>query len=93
MQPNRGYIVNSGAPTLTLPVKSQFGDRIEIMYDTGTGYIIAQNAGQSIKINNSSSTVGTGGSVASTNYSNMISIVAALQTPSGLRNLPQETLR
>ena len=61
-----------------MPVKSQFGDRIEIMYDTGTGYIIAQNAGQSIKINNSSSTVGTGGSVASTNYSNMISIVCSV---------------
>lgn len=63
---NKGYILNNNAlTTATLPVAIQAGHRIAIA-GAGTGkFLIAQNAGQSIKLGNISSTGGVMGSLAS----------------------------
>ena len=66
--PANGYTAsNAGAVTLTLPVTAAYGSVFEVT--TGTtagGWIVAQNALQSIKYGNLTSTVGVTGSLAST---------------------------
>ncbi len=65
---NNGYIVdNAGLVTLTLPAASAFGDEIDIVGRGAGGWTIAQGASQQIILGNVSSTVGVGGSAASTN--------------------------
>lgn len=67
MLPNNGYITdNSGLVTLTLPLTSAVGDEIDIIGKGSGGWLIAQNSGQSIVVGNESTTVGAGGSLAST---------------------------
>ena len=65
MVTNNGYVANNIAlVTLTLPAAAAFGTVIRVA-GKGTGrWSIAQNAGQSIIVNASTSTVGVGGSVA-----------------------------
>lgn len=64
---NKGYIENNATPaniTYTLPVTSAVGSVIRVVAAQPVGtWIIAQNAGQSIKFGNVSSTVGVGGSL------------------------------
>ncbi len=77
---NHGYVAdNVGLVTLTLPTTAAFGDIIYIV-GKGTGlWSVAQNSGQTIHINASSSTTGAGGSMASTsqyNYAQIICTVA-----------------
>lgn len=68
ISPNNGYIANGVSPiSLILPVLAAEGTRIEILGKGTGGWIINQNAGQNIQIGSLSSTVGTGGSVASSN--------------------------
>ena len=64
---NNGYQANSAAlTTLTLPTVAAFGTIIDIVgYGTGL-FVIAQNAGQVIHSGNVDTTVGIGGSIAST---------------------------
>lgn len=70
-----GYITdNSGGVTYTLPATASLGDQIRIM-GKQTSWSIAQNANQQILVGSSSSTVGTGGSVASTNLGDCIWLV------------------
>lgn len=65
---NRGYVANNiGLVTLTLPVTAAFGTIIRVCGKGVGGWLIAQNAGQNIQMGNVSSTIGAGGSVASTN--------------------------
>lgn len=65
---NTSYTINNGAlATLTLPAVSAVGDIVEITGNSASGWSIAQNAGQNIQVVALSSTVGVGGSVASTN--------------------------
>jgi hypothetical protein len=65
--------VTAGTPiVLTLPTTASAGSIIEI---TGTGvggWRVAQNAGQQIHFGTVSSTVGTGGSIASTHFRNCV---------------------
>lgn len=64
---NNGYITNSGALiTLTLPAVAAVGDEFGFTgFGTG-GWLIAQNAGQTIHSGIRDTTTGAGGSLAST---------------------------
>lgn len=66
-----GYVTdNATQVTYTLPATPAFGNIFEITGGVSGAstapWIIAQNAGQQINFGNSSTTVGTGGSIAST---------------------------
>lgn len=68
MDSNNGYAANNaGVVTLTLPTTSTAGDLLEIAGQGAGGWLIAQAAAQQIHIGSSASTLGAGGSVASTN--------------------------
>lgn len=65
---NTGTVANkAGLLTMTLPATAAIGDIIEITgINTALGWQIAQNANQQIFFGTSSTTIGVGGSVAST---------------------------
>ena len=65
---NRGYISNhvTDLVTFTLPATANIGDAIEIVGSGSGGWIIAQNALQTINFIAAATTVGVGGSIAST---------------------------
>jgi hypothetical protein len=70
-----GYITDhSGGVVYTLPATAAIGDQIRIL-GKQTSWSIAQNATQQIVVSSASSTVGTGGSVASTNLGDCIWLV------------------
>jgi len=73
MEINNGYIANnSNLVTLTLPSSSSVGDIIKIDGKGSGGWLIAQNAGQTVHFLNYDTTIGITGSLASTNrYSNV----------------------
>lgn len=77
-----GYIANNaGLVTLTLPTVAAFGTPLYIGGFGAGGWKIAQNASQNIQIGSSSSTVGVGGSVASTNrYDSLVLICTVANT-------------
>lgn len=76
MTADNGYVANNGGlVTLTLPVTAAFGTAINVMGKGAGGWIIAQNGGQNIQIGSVSSSVGAGGSVASTNRFDSISLI------------------
>lgn len=73
---NNGYIANNaGLVTLTLPATSTVGDEIDIIGRGAGGWTIAQGAGQQIIIGSTSSTLGVGGSVASTNRRDSLQLI------------------
>lgn len=73
---NEGYISNNGAGvTYTLPATATLGDIFEIVGPQS--WTVAQNAGQSIKIGSSTTTTGTGGSLASTNAGDTLRVVCS----------------
>lgn len=94
MVPNNGYQANNvGLVTLTLPVASSFGDIIHIAGFGSGMFTIAQNAGQSIIIGNTTSTTGVGGSVSSTNqYDSLILYAAVANTTWQALSAPQGNL-
>ncbi len=60
-----GYVTNSGSPVgLLLPLTSTFGSVIDVVGKGLGGFIISQNAGQTIHLVSSSTTVGVTGTVA-----------------------------
>lgn len=68
MVADNGYVANNGALVeFTLPATAAFGTVINLVGKGAGGWLIAQNAGQNIQIGSVSSTVGVGGSVASSN--------------------------
>lgn len=76
MQGQQGYIANSASQvSLILPNTSDVGDQISIVGKGAGGWIIVQDAGQSIQIAPVSTTVGSLGSLASTQQYNSISLV------------------
>jgi len=63
---NNGYIANNGAlVTLTLPATAALGSVIEVCGKGAGGWLIAQNAGQTVHFGASNTTTGVGGSLAS----------------------------
>ena len=74
--PNRGYIANNAAPVVfTLPATSALGTIVNIVGKGAGGWTIEQNAGQNIQIGAFSTTVGTSGSIESTNRYDSIQLV------------------
>ncbi len=79
MLPQNGYVANSNAIiAFQLPLVSDVGDRIGIAGFGSGGWIIQQQAGQSIIVGNMVSTTGISGSVASTLPSDAIALVCAV---------------
>jgi len=71
-----GYVANNaGLVTLTLPTTAAFGTFIRVVGKGAGGWTIAQNSGQSIQVGSSSSTVGAGGSISSTNQYDSIGLL------------------
>lgn len=67
MAVNNGYISNNaGFVTLTLPAVAAFGDEVRVGGKGAGGWVIAQNAGQTIHFDGLDTTTGAGGSLAST---------------------------
>ena len=73
---NNGYIADRGAGNVafTLPVTAAIGDTIRII-GRQNGWTVSQNASQQIIIGSFSSTVGVGGSIASTNAHDCVIMV------------------
>lgn len=63
---SNGYFANSAsALTFTLPATAAVGDMFQVAAMNTGGWVIAQNAGQSIQWGNVFTTAGTGGSITS----------------------------
>lgn len=79
MSPDIGYVANNaGLVTLTLPVTAAVGTALGIIGLGAGGWKIAQNANQNIQVGSVSTTVGIGGSVASTNRYNSINLICVV---------------
>lgn len=74
---NNGYFVVSpgGAISLALPAVSALGDTIIVALNGATSFTITQGAGQSIRLGNQATTAGVGGSLASTQQGDTITMV------------------
>ena len=67
MAVDNGYIANNaGLVTLTLPAVAVVGDIVRVDGAGAGGWLIAQNAGQTVRMLGQSTTTGAGGSLAST---------------------------
>lgn len=66
---------NAGLVTLTLPATASVGALIQVVGVGAGGWKIAQSSGQQIVIGNTSSTSGAGGSVASSQARDAITII------------------
>lgn len=74
-----GYIATNGAlTTFTLPLVAALGDHFKIVGEGAGGWTVAQNALQSVRIGNTVTTVGVGGSTSSTNRYDSIEIVCTV---------------
>lgn len=70
-----GYVTDrGGGVTYTLPASGVLGNEISIVGKLGA-WSIAQNANQQILLGNQSSTVGVGGSIASTNLGDCVNLI------------------
>lgn len=80
MGANVGYTVDNGAilVTLTLPASANLGDFVIIQGFSSGGWRIAQAAGQQIHLGNTATTLGVGGSLASTNQYDAITLRCAV---------------
>lgn len=76
MAADQGYVANRGSLiTFTLPATAAFGTSISVVGKGAGGWQINQNAGQNIQVGSVSSTVGAGGSIASTNAFDSIDLL------------------
>lgn len=85
---NNGYFCVSpgGALSLSLPATSNKGDEIEITLDGATSWTLTQpNAGSRIRIGNQQTSLGVGGTLASTAQGDSIRLVC--QTANNLWNV------
>ena len=73
---NHGYIPTGGAlTTFLLPATAALGDTIEIAGESAFNWVITQNANQQIQFGILATTIGVGGSLASTNAYDTVRIV------------------
>jgi len=76
MLPDNGYILNNaGLVTATLPATAAIGTIMRIVGKGAGGWAVAQRAGQTIHFGNTDTTPGAGGSLASTNRYDCVSMV------------------
>ena len=79
LNPNEGYTANNaGLVTLTLPAVAAYGTTIDVVGKGAGGWLIAQLAGQTIHFNSTSTTVGVGGSLASTVQYNTVKLLCTV---------------
>jgi hypothetical protein len=80
MVPNNGYVAdNAGLCTMTLPAVAAFGTTLFVVGNGAGGWLIAQHAGQNIRLGSAgSTTVGVGGSLASTNQYDSIQLLCVV---------------
>lgn len=79
MVADNGYVANNaGLVTLTLPATAAAGTILGVAGLGAGGWLIAQNAGQNIQVGSVSSTIGAGGSVASTNRYDSINLLCVV---------------
>ena len=78
--PTQGYIADKvGLLTLTLPATSTVGQMFWVTnINTAAGWLIAQNANQSIKMGSLDTTIGVGGSLAATALGDSIQCVCTV---------------
>lgn len=73
---DNGYTANNaGLVTLTLPLTATYGTSISVLGKGAGGWLIAQNAGQSIRLGSNTTTIGVTGSLASTNAGDSINLI------------------
>lgn len=76
---NNGYLAdNAGLVTLTLPATAAQFSVIAVAGKGAGGWLIAQNANQKIIFGNQATTVGAGGSLASTNANDCVYLLATV---------------
>ena len=76
---DNGYVnTNAALTTITLPATAALGTIIEICGQGAAGWVLAQNALQSIIMGSSQSTVGIGGSLASTNKNDTLRMLCTV---------------
>lgn len=76
---NRSYSANRGTlVTFTLPTVAKVGDEIAITGIGAGGWLIAQNANQYINVISSTTTIGVGGSLASTQKFDSVKLVCVV---------------
>ncbi len=80
MAVGNGYVTNdtSSLVTYTLPATAAVGQIVDVVGNSSGGWVISQAAGQNIQIGSVSSTVGTGGSVASGNRYDCVSLICTV---------------
>ena len=66
---------NAGLVTLTLPAVAALGDTFRIIGKGAGGWIMGQAVGQTCHVGNQATTAGVGGSIASTNQWDVITII------------------
>lgn len=76
MAVNTGYVSNNAAlSTFTLPASATVGQRVAVKGAGAGGWLLAQNAGQTVHLGTSTTTAGTGGSIASTNQYDYLELI------------------
>jgi hypothetical protein len=79
MATNNGYISNNGSlVTLTLPEIVAVGARVAVVGNGAGGWKIAQRVNQIIHVGSSTTTTGTGGSIASTNRYDSVNLICTV---------------
>ena len=72
-----GYFISAGALSLALPATSAVGDTITVsLLDTATSFVITQASAQKIRVGSTATTVGAGGSLASTAFGDSVTLVS-----------------
>jgi hypothetical protein len=82
MVANNGYVAsnNAGQVVLTLPAASVIGDTVKVQGKGTGGWKVAQNAGQLIHFNSSTTTLGVLGYIESTQRYNSVELVCITNT-------------
>ncbi len=79
MAVNNAYSANNaGLVTLTLPAAAVFGSVVQVSGNGAGGWSIAQNSGQTIHFGSVNTTAGVGGSLASTNRYDQVTLVCSV---------------
>jgi hypothetical protein len=91
MTANSGFVANnSGLVSLLLPATASVGSIIYVQGLGGGGWRVTQNASQTIHVGSVASTVGTGGSVSSSNqYDSMTLLCVVANTTWTVLGAPQ----
>lgn len=77
---NHGYVCTTGAAlSLLLPPTAAVGSVIEITLDGSASFVITQGAGQQVRLGNLATTIGVGGSIASTQQGDTVKLVCSVQ--------------